>query len=1118
MKHIIKILITNAFLFLWTLVPHYVIAQSQLVTIEVSFDKGLSEQLKDSPQKDKIENLKIIGKTIGESDINQVLGKMASLKRLDLSEVEIGFQDATVHFKLPQVEYLILPEINSMRLSYFFRECLSLKAFEVPKGNTEFKVIDGVLYSYDLKTLESYPPGKEDRVFTIPDYVETVSEAFYNNSFLEEVIISENTSCRFISFYECTNLKNVQFPSHVDDLNFGSTFWGCTSLEYITLPSGIKSLGDTFRNCTNLKEIVVPEGVEYLGSSFYNCSNLESVSLPSTLKYMYGHTFQYCSKLISIEIPNSVERIDDATFYDCSSLTSITFPESVKEIGAFVLYGCSNLKEIHFKHTTPPMQNCPFDDKIKENVVLYVPKGCYGNYWGVSGWGDFKTIVEEGGNVPIAEITLNKEELTLDENESETLEASIVPELASDKTIVWKSADETIASVDENGKVTALKAGETTITASSSDGKVSASCKVTVKAVVIPVKSISLNKTEIELTEGTSFQLEATIDPENATDKNLTWTTSNKSVATVSENGLVSALKKGTASITVKTKDGKKSARCNVKVVAETIELESIALNKENISLTVGSTETLALSFTPENATHKEVTWSSSNEKIATVNQSGKITAKAAGETLISVETENGLKKTCRVTVTENSIPATSISLNFSELTLYVNETESLVATLLPANVTDKSVSWKSENPDVVSVDVEGNLKALKEGTSVITVQSDKYDLAATCKVTVISSIIKVTGITLNQEKVNLQVGESIQLKAEIRPENASNKEIKWSSSDEEIATISADGKVTAIQPGNVTITAETVDGNYKAECEISIAEVLIPIEEIQLEMATCSLELKQSFQLKVTIIPENQNEGNLIWSSNNEDVVIVDSDGKIEAVGTGTATITVSSSENKRIKATCRITVPREFEEDGISYKFEHDNSITILAYNETSVNVEIQESIEINGTIYSIIKIGNKAFANCTQLKKISIPASIERIEYDAFANCNLEEIHIESANPPYCNQSFSEQTLKEAQVYVPEGSASAYRSALGWRDFENIIDGTTTGNEQLDVNQNTIRVSNGILMINTPSPIDVRIYDFSGILVKAERIAGYQSIRLKEEFYILKIGNQTTKVLIK
>ena len=165
-----------------------------------------------------------------------------------------------------------------------------------------------------MKTLESYPPGKEDRVFTIPDYVETVSEAFYNNSFLEEVIISENTSCRFISFYECTNLKNVQFPSHVDDLNFGSTFWGCTSLEYITLPSGIKSLGDTFRNCTNLKEIVVPEGVEYLGSSFYNCSNLESVSLPSTLKYMYGHTFQYCSKLISIEIPNSVERIDDATF------------------------------------------------------------------------------------------------------------------------------------------------------------------------------------------------------------------------------------------------------------------------------------------------------------------------------------------------------------------------------------------------------------------------------------------------------------------------------------------------------------------------------------------------------------------------------------------------------------------------------------------------------------------------------------------------------------------------------------------------------------------------------------------------------------------------------------
>ena len=117
MKHGIKILITNAFLFLWTLVPHYVIAQSQLVTIEVSLDKGLSEQLEDSPQKDKIENLKIVGESIVESDINQVLGKMASLKRLDLSEVEIGYRDADVNFKLPQVEYLILPKTKYRGLS-----------------------------------------------------------------------------------------------------------------------------------------------------------------------------------------------------------------------------------------------------------------------------------------------------------------------------------------------------------------------------------------------------------------------------------------------------------------------------------------------------------------------------------------------------------------------------------------------------------------------------------------------------------------------------------------------------------------------------------------------------------------------------------------------------------------------------------------------------------------------------------------------------------------------------------------------------------------------------------------------------------------------------------------
>ena len=162
-------------------------------------------------------------------------------------------------------------------------------------------------------------------------------------------------------------------------------------------------------------------------------------------------------------------------------------------------------------------------------------------------------------------MTLNKAELNLKEGESETLTATVNPDDATDKTVTWSTSDESIATVDQNGRVTAVKEGTATITAKS--GEKSATCRVTVSKNVVAVTSVTLNKTELTLKEGESETLTATVKPDDATDKTVTWSTSDASIATVDQNGKVTAVKEGTATITAKA--GDKSATCTVTVSSD---------------------------------------------------------------------------------------------------------------------------------------------------------------------------------------------------------------------------------------------------------------------------------------------------------------------------------------------------------------------------------------------------------------------------------------------------------------------------------------------------------------------------------------------------------------------
>jgi len=518
--------------------------------------------------------------------------------------------------------------------------------------------------------------------------------------------------------------------------------------------------------------------------------------------------------------------------------------------------------------------------------------------------------------LPIAagSIALNATEKSVYEGETFKLTATVLPENTSDKNVTWSSSDPNVATVDENGNVTAIKAGESVITATTADGSgLTAECRVTV--LPIAAESISLDQTEKSLYEGQSFKLTATVLPENTSDKKVTWSSSDASVATVDENGNVTAIKAGESVITATTADGSGlSAECKVTVLP--IAAGSISLDATEKSLYEGETFKLTATVLPENTSDKKVTWSSGNPNVATVDENGNVTAIKAGESVITATTADGsgLTAECRVTVLP--ISAESVSLDATEKSLYEGQSFKLTATVLPENTSDKKVTWSSSNTEVATVDENGNVTAIKAGESVITATTaDGSGLTAECRVTVLP--IAAGSISLDATEKSVYEGETFKLTATVLPENTSDKGVKWSSSDPNVATVDEAGNVTAIKAGECVITATTADGSgLSAECKVTVMPLSIYAESIYLDITSKSAIEGETFRLTATVLPENTTNKNVEWTSSNAEVATVDEAGMVTVIKAGECVITATTVDGSELSAECRLSALSGIEE----------------------------------------------------------------------------------------------------------------------------------------------------------------------------------------------------------
>ena len=333
----------------------------------------------------------------------------------------------------------------------------------------------------------------------------------------------------------------------------------------------------------------------------------------------------------------------------------------------------------------------------------------------------------EPTDIKVTSINLNTDNYVMYSNQYLQLKAIVSPTNATNKNVTWSSNNTKIATVDNDGKVKALKVGNATIIATSTDGSnVSAQCKI---KVVQRVTKIKLNKSIINLSKkGKTAKLKATVYPSNAYNKSVTWKSNNTKVVTVDKNGKIKATtNKGTTYVNATAKDGSKIRTRVLVVVGE--KVKKITLNKTSVTLNRGAknrTFQLKKAIKNKNATYKGVSWYSSNKNVATVNSNGKVTIKHRGKVVITVKAKDGSKKSAKCKVTVRQL-VTKLSYNkkTQKAEVYKNKTIKFAVTVAPSNANNKGLTYSSSNKKIATVNSKGVVKGVKAGTVTITAKAN---------------------------------------------------------------------------------------------------------------------------------------------------------------------------------------------------------------------------------------------------------------------------------------------------------------------------------------------------------------------------------------------------------
>ena len=508
-------------------------------------------------------------------------------------------------------------------------------------------------------------------------------------------------------------------------------------------------------------------------------------------------------------------------------------------------------------------------------------------------------VTVNAATVAVQSVNVDPTTKTLIVGEKFTLTATVSPTTATNQTVSWSSNNPAVATVNTTtGEIEAKSAGTATITVKTTDGNKEATCTITVTDVTYAL-TVNNGTGSGNYASGAIVNIMANAPPANQQFKN--WTSSNGGTFANANS----------ASTTFTMPGGATTITANY----ENITVQSVALNTANKTLSPNETFQLIATITPTNAMNKNITWESDNPAIASVDATGKVTAKAVGNAKVTVTTTDGGKKAeCNITVNATNVSVTGITLNKTTLSLAIGASETLVATVTPNDATNKLIEWSTDDVSVLLVENE-KVTGLKNGVATLTAKTQDGNFIATCAITVGSGTppvtVPVTGVSMKPSTA-LVVGGTETLVPTINPSNATEKTVTWKSCDPTVASIDENGKLTALKAGTTTITATTTDGDFTATCEVTVSNVVVAVISVSLNKSTMELKEGGTETLVPTINPSTATNQTVSWKSSDIAVATVDENGEVVAVKEGTATITVTTADGNKT-ATCTVTVKKD-------------------------------------------------------------------------------------------------------------------------------------------------------------------------------------------------------------
>jgi len=603
---------------------------------------------------------------------------------------------------------------------------------------------------------------------------------------------------------------------------------------------------------------------------------------------------------------------------------------------------------------------------------VVIPKGTFSDSMGNTVGEiiiEYSTIVSNAA-VKVEGIKLGREIMDLMVGEETSLGFTIKPTDATNTSVTWQSGNENVAIVDDAGNVTATGPGETTITVTTEDGGFQSSCKVTVSQTNIPVAFVELDKSDLIMQIGEEYQFTKTIYPSDATNQNVTWQSSDESIAKVDEQGNVVAMKAGNVRITVTSEDNGFQTSCMVQVLEKVVHVEGVTMSRTELVLEIGEEDQLNAIFTPLLPTNGGVEWKSSDASVVAVDVIGRLTALKEGTAVITVTTnDGGFQATCNVQVIKEKEPVLlqGISLNLSHVEMYIGETHAIYAIATPQNADNQNVSWSSSDERIVKVSQKGVLEAYNPGSAIITVTSEEGNYSAQCNVTVHPVLIR--HIDVHPEKSVIQVSEKTQVLVNFAPSNATIQKFEWSSSDNQVAMVNDQGIVTGIAEGKVTIIAAAMDGGgASASCEITIEEG---------ESQSASEENFPDVGTKITL-------------------------------STGTYQVTKASNTLREVTF--------------------------VKPKNKKKTTISIPSTVTIDAYAYKVTAIANKACKDNKKLKSVKIGRNVKKIGKEAFLNCKrLRRIAVKSTVLKSIGKNSIKGIYKKAIITVPKERYSTYKKLL-------------------------------------------------------------------------------------